>query len=192
MIRRTLVAVVVVVLAALAASSGHSGAASATTCTVPLHTVSGWEAVFGYRTTRTAAETLRVKAGRAGFKNLVIEKVGCPKWAVALHGLTSKRQGRELAAEAKPAGFKVVLVCHPVLDLDGDWQAVFGYFKTRTGAEAMRTRAGRAGFRHLDILRNICTRKWYVELDGLQTLAQARDFQAEAKHAGFDVTIKHH
>ena len=79
-----------------------------------------------------------------------------------------------------------------MLDVDGDWQAVFGYFKRRTQAEKMRTRAARRGFKYLEILRNICTRRYYVELDGLKSLAQARDFKAEAKRAGFTVTIKHH
>jgi hypothetical protein len=187
---RALVVVAACALAALATSAG--GGRAATVCKAPLHVVSGWEAVFGYRATRDAAETLRVNASRVGFRNLVIEKVGCPKWAVALHGLRNRKQGRALAAEAKPAGFAVRLFCRPVLDVDGDWQAVFGYFKTRTQAERMRTRAARGGFKYLEILRNICTRRYYVELDGLKTLAQAREFRAEAKRARFRVTIKHH
>jgi hypothetical protein len=190
LLRPTLFAVAALAIAGFAVSTAPPGDAAA--CKVPLHVVSGWEAVFGVRTTRSAAETLRIKAGRAGFRNLLVERVGCPKWAVALHGLANRQQGRELAAEAKPAGFAVTLKCHPVLDLDGDWQAVFGYFTTRAAAEAMRTRAGRAGFKHLDILRNICTSRYYVELDDIATLAQAREFKAEAKASGFAVTIKHH
>jgi hypothetical protein len=190
MLGRTILVVTVCALAALVSSVG--GGRAGTTCKLPLHVVSGWEAIFGYRPTREAAETLRVKAARVGFRNLVIEKVGCPKWAVALHGLRNRKQGRALAAEAKPAGFAVRLRCRPVLDVDGDWQAVFGYFKRRTQAEKLRTRAARRGFKYLEILRNICTRKYYVELDGLKTLAQARDFRAEAKRASFTVTIKHH
>ena len=190
MLGRTVLVAAACTLAAFAASV--SGARAATTCKVPLHVVSGWEAVFGYRATREAAENLRVKAARVGFRNLVVEKVGCPKWAVALHGLRNRKQGRELAAEAKPAGFAVRLRCRPVLDVDGDWQAVFGYFKKRTEAERMRTRAARRGFKYLEILRNICTRRYYVELDGLKTRTEARAFKSEAKRAGFTVTIKHH
>lgn len=185
---RALVVGAAIALASAAATT--EGAANAADCKLPLHRSFGWEAVFGVRSTRSSAENLRVKAGRVGFRNLVIERSGCRKWAVALHGLRDRRQGRALAAEARPAGFAVVLVCRPVLDLDGDWQAVFGYFRTRKAAEAMRTRAGRAGFQQLDILRNICTRRYYVELDGLTSLRQAREFQREAKRAGFAVTIK--
>ena len=190
MLGRTVLVVAACALVALAVSVGRGRAA--TPCKVPLHVISGWEAVFGSRATRERAETLRVRAARVGFRNLVIEKVGCPKWAVVLHGLRNRKQGRELAAEAKPAGFAIRLVCRPVLDVDGDWQAVFGYFKTRTQAERMRTRAARGGFKYLQILRNICTRKYYVELDGLKTRTEARAFKVEAKRAGFSVTIKHH
>jgi cell division septation protein DedD len=189
---RRLLAVTVVAVASFAAASAAPATTARSACTPPLHTVAGWEAVFGTRSSRTAAETLRIKATRVGFKNLVVERTGCTKWAVALHGLKSRRQARALADEAKPAGFAVAVACHPVLDLDGDWQAVFGYYPTRTRAETARVRAGRAGFRSLDILQNICSRKFYVELDGIKSLRQARAFRAEAKHAGFTVTIKHH
>jgi hypothetical protein len=190
---RAIVLVVAGALSLLGATTGSSAtAAPAARCDALLHIVPGWEAVFGVRSTRTAAETLRIKATRVGFKNLVVEQVGCPKWQVALHGLADQKQGRALAVEAKAAGFNITLACHRELDLDGDWQAVFGYFKSRDAAERLRTKASRAGFRYLQILRNICTRQHYVELDGLKTLKQAREFKAEAARAGFKVTIKHH
>ena len=189
--RRTLLIAVAAASFVAAGAETTVGAARAT-CRVPLHTVVGWEAVFGTRSTRAGAESLRTKATRRGFQNLVIERVGCPKWAVALHGLKNKRQGSELAAEARAAGFTVVLKCNPVLDLDGDWQAVFGRVATRTAAERLRTRAARKGFVGLEIYRDICTRRFVVELDNIKSLREAREFEREARRAGFAVTIKHH
>lgn len=188
--RLAIAAAVAAAAVAAGVTAPPTGARSA--CTIPLHKTPGWEAIFGVRSSRSAAESLRTKATRAGFQNLVIERVGCARWAVALHGLKDKRQGQDLAAEASSANFTVTLRCRPVLDLDGDWQAVFGRFATRTAAEAMRTKATRAGFKNLKILRDICTRRYMVELDGIKSLRQAREFQAEAKSAGFAVTIKHH
>ena len=189
--RRALL-IAVAAAAVIAAGAAAPAETARTTCRVPLHTKFGWEAVFGTRRTREAAESLRTKATRKGFQNLVVERVGCPLWAVALHGLKNKRQGRELAAEAKTAGFVVAIKCRPVLDLDGDWQAVFGRLTTRAAAERLRTRATRKGFVGLEIHRDICTRRFVVELDNIKSLRQARELKAEAARAGFTVTIKHH
>src|SRR5919202_341722 len=99
---RVLGVVLLAALAAVAASvaSPRSAAAPAAACKVPAH-APGWEAIFGYRSSQTAALGLRRRAERVGFKHLTVERVGCPRWAVALHGLRDRAQARELAAEAK-------------------------------------------------------------------------------------------
>jgi hypothetical protein len=183
---------VALALALVATTVGVRPAAAApSACRIPAH-APGWEAIFGYRTTQAAALSLRRKAEKVGFRHLAIDQVGCPRWAVALHGLQDRAQSRELAAEAKRAGYAVLVKCWPLRDVDPAWEAVFGSRLTRRAATRLEANARRAGFVSLKLLHEPCSDTWLVELDGIPTLKQAREFRAEATHAGFTVTLRRH
>lgn len=122
----------------------------------------------------------------------MIERVGCPRWAVALHGLRDARQSRELQAEAAAASFTVTIRCWPLRDLDNHWEAVFGSKLSKRAATRLRARATAVGFQNLELLHEPCSNTWRVQLDNIETLRQARDFQAEAKRAGFEITLRRH
>lgn len=188
MSRATVLALLAAALAALSAT--RAGAAPAA-CRAPAHPP-GWEAIFGYRATHAGAESLRRSAERVGFKHLVIEQVGCPRWAVALHGLKDARQARDFRAEAKRAGFALTTRCVPVRDLDPDWEAVFGSRLAYRAATRLKANAQRVGFVGLELLQDPCSATWSVQLDGIPTLRQAQDFRAEAKSAGYAVVIRTH
>lgn len=168
-----------------------AGAAPAATCRIPAHGL-GWEAIFGYRSTYSAASRLRTSAGRVGFSHLVVERVTCARWAVALHGLRDLAQARDLRQEAKGAGYAVTLECRPLRDLDAAWEAVFATKLTRKAALALEAKARRVGFIGLKVLHEPCSNTWLVELDGIPTLEQAREFKSEAKRAGYAVTLRRH
>jgi hypothetical protein len=184
--------VVAAALAAVAVTAAvpRAGAVSSS-CRIPAHPI-GWEAVFGYRSTQRAAYTLQDKVVSVGFKHAEVERVGCPRWAVALHGLKDRAQARELAAEAKRAGFTATPKCWPLLDLDSAWEAVFGTGLTQRAATRIQRRARGLGFSGLKVLHDPCANTWLVELDGIPTLKQARMFRAEATRAGFTVRLRQH
>ena len=188
MIRTCATAAVAAVLAALAAGVGPA-TGTAAACRVPAHQI-GWEAIFGYRTTYGGATTLRSRAQRVGFQHLVIEQVGCPRWAVALHGIRDERQGREFRAEAARAHFDVVLRCWPLSDTDPYWEAIFGERLGKRAAVRLRSAATHKGFVGLKLLHDPCSNTWLVELDNIKSLRQARAFRAEARRAGFDVVLE--
>jgi hypothetical protein len=79
-------------------------------CVRPATTDENLEAVFGRFGTTTAAESVRMKAARAGFKNLQVESDGCGLFKVTLHGIPSLEVGRDFLREAERAGF------HPTLE----------------------------------------------------------------------------
>jgi hypothetical protein len=68
----------------------------------------GLAAVFGHRRTRRAALRLLARAEQVGFRSLRVQQDSCHDWEVALYGLHTPTQRRELAAEARRAGLHVV------------------------------------------------------------------------------------
>ena len=67
----------------------------------------GLAAVFGHRPTKEAAMRLKDRAQAVGFQNLQVQQDRCFDWEVDLHGLKTARERRELAAEARRAGFTI-------------------------------------------------------------------------------------
>lgn len=189
--RRAALAVAATALATVAAGAGSSSDAAAASCALRPHPP-GWEAVFGSRARYAQAAALRRRAAQAGFLHLVVERVGCPRWAVALHGIRDASQADDFAAEALDAGFAVTTRCVPLRDHDARWEAVFGSRLTERAANALRARAAAVGFRNLELLRDPCSGTWRVQLDDIESLSQAREFKAEAKSAGFAVTLRRH
>jgi hypothetical protein len=78
-------------------------------CVRPATTDENLEAVFGRFRTTTAAESVRMKAERAGFKNLQVESDGCGLFKVTLRGIPSLQVGRDFLREAERAGFQPTL-----------------------------------------------------------------------------------
>ena len=147
---------------------------------------------MGVRPSYARARKLMLRAQAVGFQGLVVERTGCTKYAVVLHGLRDRAQAKAFAAQARRAGFDVVLRCRPQLDLDNAWEARFGRFSTRAAALKLQRRARRAGFQHLELVPAICPVGWFLQLDDIPSYRVARDFKAEARRAGFDVTIRQH
>jgi hypothetical protein len=71
----------------------------------------------------------------------------------------------------------------------GGLKAVFARRSTAAAAEALRTQAEGRGFQGLDIEEQGCG-NFYVTLPGLADAKQFAAFKAEAKSAGFDVTLR--
>lgn len=71
----------------------------------------------------------------------------------------------------------------------GGLVAVFGADLTREQAEALRARATRVGFRPVALEQTTC-RRYAVTLRGFSGEANARSFAAEARDAGFTVSLE--
>ena len=71
----------------------------------------------------------------------------------------------------------------------GGFKAVFGRRSSAAAAEALRQRAESRGFKGLDVEENACG-SYSVTLPGLTDAKQFAAFRAEAKSAGFDVTLR--
>jgi hypothetical protein len=71
----------------------------------------------------------------------------------------------------------------------GGLKAVFARRSSAAAAEAMRKQAEGRGFQGLDIEEQGCG-NFYVTLPGLADVKQFAAFKAEAKSAGFDVTLR--
>jgi hypothetical protein len=82
-------------------------------CARPATTDENVEAVFGRFGTIAAAESVQMRAARAGFKNLQVESDGCGLFKVALHGIPSLQVGRDFVREAKRVGFPPTLERSP-------------------------------------------------------------------------------
>ena len=151
-----------------------------------------WKAVFGTRSTRTAAVQLMRRAGRAGFKNLTLVAVSLSQIEVDLFGITSYRTGLDLVREARSAKLQVTIqpsrdrYCP---DTDGDWEGVFGHRTTVPAAISLRSAVRKAGFVGAAIERD-GLHDYEVEVSGLSSLSQGHEFQKEAKTAGYRVTLE--
>ena len=117
-----------------------------------------------------------------------MERRGCDAYAVVLYGLRDLRQAREFSAETASVGFHVRIECrsHPV---EGGLAAVFGHRRTKRAALRLRAAAERVGFRGLTVQQDRC-RDWEVDLYGLKTPAQRREFAAEARRVGFHIVYE--
>lgn len=198
--RPALSAVVAVLVVAGCGSSKNEGAApgestsgaptshAAEQSVCPSQQQAGIVAVFGRRRSTAEAEQLAADAERVGFRGLVVQQRGCNDFAVVLPGLQNMRQAGEFRREAAGAGFGVKIECrsHPVA---GGLAAVFGHRRTRRAALHLRAQAERVGFKGLQVQQDRC-QDWEVDLYGLNTRAQRRDFAAQAKRAGFDVVFE--
>ena len=199
-VRRALPALAAVLAVTGCGSSDKNGAeapptatsaatASATEQSVcPSEQRAGIAAVFGERPTPKAAQELAGRALAVGFEGLVVERRGCDDYAVVLYGLRDLRQASEFSAETESVGFHVRIECrsHPV---EGGLAAVFGHRKTRRAAMQLRAEAEHVGFQGLTVQQDLC-RDWEVDLYGLKTPAQRREFAAEARRVGFHIVYE--
>ena len=73
--------------------------------------------------------------------------------------------------------------------VDGDIDAVFGYYDDEPAAAAVRDRALRVGFVGTDLEWNGCGRV-RVAVGGIPTLDVGREFVEQARGVGFEVTLE--
>jgi len=197
-VRRALLALAAV-LAATGCGSSKTEGTSTTIAVTPTSSASeqpvcpteqkaGIAALFGHRRSQTAAQQLAGEAQGAGFEGLTVQGRGCDDYAVVLLGLRTLKQGLEFQKEARGAGFPVEIECrsHPV---EGGLAAVFGHRQSPAAAQKLLQQAAAAGFQGLRVQQDSCG-DWEVDLYGLQTPGQRRDFAAEARKAGFHVTFE--
>ena len=148
----------------------------------------GIVAVFGRRRTLAAAITLRNAAEGVGFPGLAIQHRGCSDYAVVLTGFQDIAQARDFKRQAATVSFAVRLECR-TLAPRGGLNAVFGHRRTRSAAEKLEASARAVGFRGLDVQQDECG-DWEVDLRGLKTEAQRREFRSEAASVGFKVVFE--
>jgi hypothetical protein len=199
-VRRALPALAAVLaLAGCGSSSKQGGAGPSTIATgvtssaseqsvCPSQQTAGITAVFGIRRTQAAAQELLTRAEHVGFTGLTIEQRGCEDYAVVLYGLRDFRQAADFKRETYGAGFHIRVECrsHPV---EGGLAAVFGHRPTKRAAMRLRASAERVGFQGLRVQQDRC-RDWEVDLYGLKTQAQRREFAAEAGRVGFHIVYE--
>jgi hypothetical protein len=77
---------------------------------------------------------------------------------------------------------------HPA-EGEGEVEAVFGRFRDRAEAAAVRKRALASGFREIEVVRDGCG-FLRVVLDEVPSLAVGRDFAREARRVGFTITLE--
>jgi hypothetical protein len=71
----------------------------------------------------------------------------------------------------------------------GGLNAVFGHRRTRSAAANLKAKAEAVGFRGLDVQQDGCG-DWEVDLRGLKTESQRRDFRSEAARVGFQIRFE--
>jgi hypothetical protein len=191
--RASLAVVAILVLAGCGSSKQHASTAPpassvAEQSVCPSEQEAGIAAVFGHRHSLSAAQRLVAQAGQVGFRGLVVQRRGCDDYAVVLNGLHNLREARAFRREAASVGFAVRIECrsHPV---EGGLAAVFGHRRTKRAALRLQARAERAGFKGLRVQQDRC-HDWEVDVYGLKTPAQRREFAAEARGAGFHVVFE--
>ena len=91
-------------------------------------------------------------------------------------------------ASGKP-GFPSRDDCVHPATTDGAIDAVFGYFQNEQEGAAMRNRALKLGFTGTTMEWNGCGRL-RVYVGGIPTLAVGRDFMAETRGVGLDVSLE--
>jgi hypothetical protein len=148
----------------------------------------GIAGVFGHRRTPLAAQRLAARALAAGFEGLVVERRACNDYAVVLYGLRDLRQARSFSAETASVGFHIRIECrsHPV---EGGLAAVLGHRGTRRAALQLRAHAEHLGFLGLRVQQDRCN-DWEVDLYGLKTSEQRREFAREARRVGFHIVYE--
>ena len=167
-------------------STGSPPATAQPPCTS--HQGSGIVAVFGHRRTLSEAIFLRRSAQAVGFPGLLIQRRGCLNYAVVLTGLQSLAQAEEFQREAANVAFQVQLECRTFAPTGGV-NAVFGHRRTERAAKRLAAEARAAGFQGLDVQQDSC-RDWEVDLKGLETAAQRREFRREAARVGFHIVYE--
>jgi hypothetical protein len=192
---RALVLVAAALVGAAGASAPRSANAApmspADACTAAA-AAGPWKAVFGTRSTQSAAALLIRQAGHAGFKNLTTVAVSLGRIEIDLFGITTYRTGLDLVREARSAKLQVSIqpsrdrYCP---DTDGDWEGIFGHPTTIPAAISLRSAVLKAGFVGAAIERD-GVHDYEVEVSGLRSLSQGREFQKEAKSAGYRVALE--
>jgi hypothetical protein len=148
----------------------------------------GIAAVFGHRRTLEAAIGLRDAAEAVGFPGLAIQHRGCADYAVVLTGFQNLAQALDFKRQAATVSFAVRLECRTLAPLGG-LNAVFGHRRTRFAAEGLKASAEAVGFGGLELQQDECG-DWEVDLRGLVTEAQRRDFRTEAASVGFQIVFE--
>jgi hypothetical protein len=118
----------------------------------------------------------------------VIQQRGCRSFAVVLTGIESDHQGEHLKRDAARVHLRVRLECMSRMS-EGGVNAVFGHRRTQRAAAKLAARLEASGFRGLEVRQDKCG-DWEVDLHGLKTPAQRREFQREARQAGFHVRFE--
>jgi cell division septation protein DedD len=172
--------------AAGAASADRAQQGQEQTCPATRSSAPGWEAVFGRAASAPAAEAIRTRAGRVGFQHLVTQAACENGFEVVLRGICPMRVARQLQAEARKTGFSVVLQYKKPPDFGSDLVVVFGHFRTRAAADALKSRVETAGFKFVRVHNDGgCNADWEVLVGGVNSRAQAEELADEARHAGF-------
>jgi hypothetical protein len=192
---RALVLVVMALVGTIGASARGSAnpptVTAAEACTAAL-AAGPWKAIFGTRPDRVAALALLRQAARAGFKNLTMVAATAGQVEIDLFGITTYHTGLDLVREARSASLQVTIqpsrdrYCP---DRHGDWEGVFGHPATVPAAISLRSAVLKAGFVSAAIERD-GPHDYEVEVAGLRSLSQGREFQKEAKTAGYRVTLE--
>jgi hypothetical protein len=156
--------------------------------TCPSEQEAGISAVFGHRTTFAAAGALRRTAEGLGFPGLIIQRRGCGDYAALLVGLSNLAQAKDFQREVASRSRQVTLECRTYAPRGG-LNAVFGHRSTRRAAQLLEARANAMGFSGLDVQQDTCG-DWEVDLRGLRTAAQRREFRLEAAPRGFQIRFE--
>jgi hypothetical protein len=149
---------------------------------------SGLEVVFGRFSTEAAANSFRSKVGSMGFQNANIIQ-GCDGFRVVVRGMEEYDIAVALQAEASKSKFNATIECIKGKDDIGEIEVVFGHRRDRAEARALVARAAASDFHGLELEADPCG-GFEVMIKGFANRAEADDYVAQAKRAGFDVVIE--
>src|SRR5919201_4554692 len=151
--------------------------------------IAGLEAVFGRFKTLAAANQFRAKVVAAGFANANVIP-DCPSgYKVSVRGMESFDTAVDLQDEARREHFAPTIECIKPKDDVGELEVVFAHTRNRSEASDVVTRAAALGFGGLQLELDPCG-GFEVMFKGFADQAQAEDFAAEAKQAGFNAVIE--
>ena len=150
--------------------------------------VSGVEVVFGRFSSEAQAESFRTKVIGQGFQNANIIP-GCDGFRVVIRGIEEFDTAVALQSEARRSRINATVECVKGKDDEGELEAVFGHRPSRSEAGQLVSRAEAAGYRGLQLEPDPCG-GFEVMLKGFANRAEADDFVAQARRAGFTVVIE--
>jgi hypothetical protein len=147
------------------------------------------EAVFGHLATPAAAQSMRQKAARLGFKGIKIENDGCGDFEVEIDGADHQSDRTSFSNEAAKAGFQVTFeqIAAPLQYHVGQVVGTLARESSLARANVLMTRLASNGFRYIDLVPQ--NGDWLVVMPEVP-VRSALSVAHEVASAGFHIEFR--